>query len=508
MKRIETVYLHIILKGSPLAMPGYSENYKIDHDGKRVTIIDCEVVGHLVFDEDFAYPYSIHFQNCSFAGNFVIHKGTFKDVTFSGIRHGLYLFAVNGGTFESFNFSGSSILQSDIKIQGGEFRDLGFQSGSSFKNSIFIGACKIKTLALMDAIFDHPVGIMQVTEVSFVLLRNVQMTELEFYDGDYGSFDIETKSTINKLKISGGSFGSLRIRSENIAELSIEKHAKNVDLSLGKITFGQMGKVNGVVSGCKIGKLEFSPSYIHKDTILRVLNVSIESLSFNGLVNYGQLGFSNLELEKELSISRSDLGKTSFINSNLSDIKMSFEDSRITDTFFSKGTFPQRIAEDEHQQRQAYAQLKKINEGKGDYLEANHFYAKEMNAFYRTITWRKNFWEKLNLCFNKYSNDHGQSWQLALAVVAIGSSLFFAVYLLGLNIRIGSISEPEDRDYFLKCLSYLPEFLNPVHRTDEIAKGIGQQASPWARLVEGFSRIFIAFAIYQLIQAFRKHGKK
>jgi hypothetical protein len=29
-----------------------------------------------------------------------------------------------------------------------------------------------------------------------------------------------------------------------------------------------------------------------------------------------------------------------------------------------------------------------------------------------------------------------------------------------------------------------------------------------SRFVEGLSRIFIAYFIYQLIQAFRKHGKK
>lgn len=489
-------------------MPGFSENYSIDHKDKQLIIRNCEITDHLVFDKDFIYPYSIMFQNCIFNGNFVIHKGTFKKIAFYKSSQGTYSFAIHDGTFESVSFSEYCSFQSDIKIQGGNFQDLSFVGGTLIANQVFIAGCTIKSLAFMDARFERPVKLMKVTGVNFILVQNVKMTELMFYDGEYSRLDIGEQSNIDRLNISGGIYGSLMIKTEGISELSIKQHAKNVELRLEEIAFSQMGKINAFIQGCKIGRMKFSPSYINKDAILCFLNVSIESLSFNGLVNYGQLGFSNLKLEKEISVINSDLGKTSFINSNISGVKMNFEDSRITDTFFSKGSFPQRIAEDEYQQRQAFAQLKKINETKGDYLEANHFYAKEMNAFYRTITWKKNFWEKLNLCFNKYSNDHGQSWQLALGGVLVVTVFFYLLYLLGLGIMPGSIGEAAGWAYFMKCVSYLPEFLNPVHRTDEIAKGLGLDATSSARLIEGISRIFIAFTIYQLIQAFRKHGKK
>lgn len=55
------------------------------------------------------------------------------------------------------------------------------------------------------------------------------------------------------------------------------------------------------------------------------------------------------------------------------------------------------------------------------------------------------------------------------------------------------------------------EFINPIHKPDFIAEeiiGKGVKANGWARTIENISRIFIAYFIYQFIQAFRKHGKK
>lgn len=497
-----------ILQGSSILVMGYNDSYKIDREQKQITITGMEIGGHLIFDQDFVYPYPIHFRHCSFAGNFVIHTGTFKDITFSNCQQGSYSIAINGGTFADFSILGGCNIQADIKIQGGEFNGLSFQGGNVFGNQILISDCIARTVAFFDSSFESTVSLFMANKIDFLLVKNSNMAELSFHAGDYRSVIVEAKSSITNLNISGGEYELLQIKTEYIKELSVEKRSQNIDLYLERIVLGQLGKINAVFRGGKIGQMDFLPSYIHKDAILRFLNICMESLSFDGLVNYGQLGFSNLELTKDISISNSDLGKSSFINSNFSGVSMNFEDSRITDTFFSKGTFPQRVAKDDHQQRQAFAQLKKINEAKGDYLEANHFYAKEMNAFYRSISWKKHFWEKLNLGFNKFSNDHGQSWQLGLLVVIVVTSVFFWIYLLCLDVTLGSIYKPDDTTHFFRCLSYLPEFLNPVHRTDEIAKGIGAPLKPSARLVEGISRIFIAFAIYQLIQAFRKHGKK
>jgi hypothetical protein len=507
LKRIDPAYLLIILE-EPLTITDFDPHFTIDQQAKKITINACEIAGHLVFKDDFIYPYEIRFTSCTFSGNLVIHKGTFKNISFSNVKQGFYSFAINGGTFESVSFLDHCSFQSDFKIQDGTFQELSFQGGTSMVQQVFIACCSIRSIALGDCKFENPVKLMSVTDVSFFLVRNLKMSALIFYDGEYIILDIGENSIIQKLQLAGGKYELVQIKTEEISELSVSQEARNVELAIKDMTFTQMGKINVFIQGCTIGHVKFNPSYIHKDAILRFLNVVIGSLSFSGLVNYGQLGFYNIELQKEITISNSDLGKTSFINSNLSEVKMNFEDSRITDTFFSKGSFPQRIAEDEHQQRQAFAQLKKINENKGDYLEANHFYAKEMNAYYRTITWKKNFWEKLNLCFNKYSNDHGQNWHLALGVLSSGTVILFMVYLLRLGITIGSPTEDAHLNYFAKCLSYLPEFLNPVHRTDEIAKGLNRFATSSARLIEGLSRVFIAFAIYQLIQAFRKHGKK
>ena len=77
---------------------------------------------------------------------------------------------------------------------------------------------------------------------------------------------------------------------------------------------------------------------------------------------------------------------------------------------------------------------------------------------------------------------------------------------------------------FGEVWSYFLEFVNPIHKADYVAEELLRKQSlnkklikiddkttlninGWARTIEGVSRIFIAYFVYQLIQAFRKHGR-
>lgn len=127
-----------------------------------------------------------------------------------------------------------------------------------------------------------------------------------------------------------------------------------------------------------------------------------------------------------------------------------------------------------------------------------------MNAYAETLTWKRDFWEKADLWLNRISTNHGQSWQRGLGMTLTVSAAFFGVYLLSLRIWPGT-----SFIYFLKVWSYSLEFINPIHDAGFVAEELsGVSETSLSRIIEGLSRIFIAYFIYQLIQAFRKHGKK
>jgi hypothetical protein len=160
--------------------------------------------------------------------------------------------------------------------------------------------------------------------------------------------------------------------------------------------------------------------------------------------------------------------------------------------------------------RSAYGQIKKIYENRGDAISANLFFSKEMNAYYDTLSWKADKAEIINLLFNKLSTNHGQSWRRGLASALIVGLGFYCLYLYLLGFRIVAHG---NFNVFLNLLSYFFDFINPVHKTDFIVTEQKYSLPDirhmgLARMCEGISRIFIAYFIYQLIQAFRKHGKK
>lgn len=507
MKKANASYFNQIFKALPVNDSTISDWHTRNEETMLIIIRDALITEDIRLKDDFNYSYNVQFVDCQFQGSIYIDAGNFKNIGFLNVKQAVNsTIKIAGGNFNELCFDQNSQLLGNIIISGGTFQSIGI-GAATFSRRAIIGSCSCKVLTCLTANFEKDL-LFTANKIETILLKDTNCQKVYINTGDYGLIHIDGSSNIKKLELICGNFGFLSLNNDGIVEVSANKPKTNTALVFSQVTFGQMGKLNSLFGNCEIQKLIFQPSFLHKDSVLRFQNIKVNTLEFEDFVNFGQVSFSNIKLEENLSVKNSDLGKTAFINSGIAHAKVNFEDSKITDAFFSKGTFPNKIAENEHQQRLAYAQLKKINEAKGDYLEANIFYAKEMNAYYNTITWRKNFWEKVNLSFNKFSNNHGQSWKIGMICLITTSVAFFWLYLLLLNIELGSLCSEKDWGFFFKCISYYFEFLNPVHRTDEIAKGLVNDIPPIARIIEGVSRIFIAFGIYQLVQAFRKHGKK
>lgn len=264
-----------------------------------------------------------------------------------------------------------------------------------------------------------------------------------------------------------------------------------------------------------------------RDSILELNEIKFNIFNFDSFLNYGNIYIKNILAQgkdPQINIELSDLGKTSFIGSDLRNVILNFKSSKIVECFISNTELPNKIStenSDENQKRLIFSQLKKVFENRGDSVQANNYLAQEMNSFYSSLKWKwginagwfkngKN-WEIINLGLNKFSSNHGHSWQRGLFSTFIVSVFLYTLYCKSLGYYISLPSTKLNVENFLKLSSYFLEFINPIHKADFIAEKVlakGLDIPSISRFIEGISRIFITYFVYQLIQAFRKHGKK
>jgi len=220
---------------------------------------------------------------------------------------------------------------------------------------------------------------------------------------------------------------------------------------------------------------------------------------------------------KMLYMQSSDLGKINFIDADFSNFKLSFYSTKLNEIFLAGSKMPKavgainiglKIKEMKHQERIAYSQLKKLHEQQGDLLASNEYFAGEMNAYYESIGWKDDFCEKLPLFLNRVSSNHGQSWIRALLSTVLVTGLFYMFFLFSLGILPADAFKEQNLRHFTTAVSYFFDFVNPLHKLDTFAPlKTGDDYPVSARFLDGIARIFIAYFVYQLIQAFRKHGR-
>jgi hypothetical protein len=224
------------------------------------------------------------------------------------------------------------------------------------------------------------------------------------------------------------------------------------------------------------------------------------------------------EKQKSLIFRQSDFGKLNFINTDFSDFKLYFYSTKLNEIFLAGSKMPKTVDaldgvfDPFHQRRIANSQLKKLHEQQGDIVAANEYFANEMNAYFSSLRWgkfwKKPFWEKLHLGLNKVSSNHGQSWILALLVTLSVSILFYTWFCYLINYSPADITKSDNWRTFWKLFPSYFEFINPIHKLDDFNNLIHKSAIPsFAKTLDALSRIIDSYFIYQLIQAFRKHGR-
>ncbi len=337
--------------------------------------------------------------------------------------------------------------------------------------------------------------------------------------------DLTDKS--QTLTIEGCCIGEMSVDIKNPFSISVKEYSKNkkkltsqIDcLDLDSTVFPQGAYLH--LSGVSINDINFV-SFINEGTI--ILNGIIPSVG----KGVGDDKLSTLEVHNNFSIieiTDSDLGNTQFIGCDLAAFDdFEFRNSKMLNAFFADTTLPKRkkittdIPENTsskneriktlEQQKLAMSQFKKVYENQGDIVNATKFRGQELEAYSRYLVksgFLKNIIEIANLWMNKLSGNYANNWALAACVSLTVNWLFFWWYCSELGFTIG-----DDKALFRELFSYSFEFLNPIRRHSTLVPDVVKDGdiTSTARVIDYVSRIFIAYFVYQTIQAFRKFGKK
>ncbi len=232
-----------------------------------------------------------------------------------------------------------------------------------------------------------------------------------------------------------------------------------------------------------------------------------------------------------LILNQSSLGKAEFTDCDLANFDFQFNNSKITEIFISGGSVPseniqiynveQNTLAWHEQKVSAYSQLKKVFDSQGDVFWSSHFQSKtgkhqskvlelrllqeanQANSWNDKITnlFSTNRFDWISFRLNHYSNLHGENWGRALAFTLLLPMYLYITYLLSLG-KVFSIKNSIDWN----IIGYFFTFLDPTHKIDFWVES--QNLNGWARFIDFLSRIVVSYGIYQLIVAFRKHGKK
>ncbi len=552
---------------------------KVTNDLKTITLRNVDIKEKFILNSGLELKNSIVFENCVFHEGVEMnnltsdHEIIYQNcifVTSFDLRSGKYKgkFTLSSNIFRGFLTIMGGEYDNELLIDNNEFLSHFFASEAVFNSILYIENNKFDDdIVISSGCLNH--------SLSFV--KNSFKSSLYITGGIYkGYLRLVDNEILLDAAISGGSFEDVIIRGGYFKnDFAISGGDFHRDFSIYDVSFEKDFRISGgrfmeefyfvsgfannisffktssasnyfIASSVIVNSIVFSGIMV-KDSIVHV-NSSCYSLSFIDFKNLGIIYFNNiecrdtflmpsleeidsyenLEVYNELEIHGSDMGKVIFINCDLSNFQMEFVSSKIIEVFLSGTKMPNEIrTPDVSQQQFGYSQIKKIYENRGDKVEANRYFAREMEAYRSTLDENKNNerWEKINLWLNKISTNYGQSWERGVLSTLVASGLLFFIYCLSLEVYPSiiypylHIPSADEWSKFSKVISYLPEFINPLRKADYLAeqllkiKGIRdpekieENITSLSRWVEGLSRIAIAYFIYQLIQAFRKHGK-
>lgn len=437
---------------------------------------------------------------------------------------------VLGATCKFLNINDSSIQTIKLEDKSSKIEDITVIDSS-------IGFINIETNSEAESITLtrtklNNLKIYQNSNLDFLKINHSKIIQIELRNSTISDYIEIDKSTINEFYIKAKTLPEININ-DTFIEFFDNKNSISSTFNLEK---------------CEILNFNMSKMRTGKDGLILLKDCKINNLRFDTILNLGGFNISNLKPLKigkrfnhtkksrsddvrsgkhkgkdyfilepfsipdsTISILSSDMGKM-MISSDLSTFtKFEFHDSKILEVFIAGPKLPEitTITESDHdsQKRIAYNQIKKIYENRGDNVTALDYLSKEMEVYRSQVKNKKDGkipGELFQLKFNQFTNQHGTEWRFSfLLSIGISLGLFLMYYSLLFGFHVGQFN--------FNAIPYYFEFLNPAHKSNFIKEfDINNNTlnETLALLIDYSSRLIIPLFLYQMIQAFRKYGKK
>ena len=198
-----------------------------------------------------------------------------------------------------------------------------------------------------------------------------------------------------------------------------------------------------------------------------------------------------------------NFGKTLFANVNIENVeKISIKSSVFGDTFFENvkwGNKPNFQCD-----RDAFRQLKNAYDKQANYIEANQFYALEMESYSKELKVKKlkNWSDKVEyflFVIGKTISNHGQNWLLAFGWILVFSLIMFCLHQ-GYEFNIDILTNHANYSFNShEFWNDLAKFVNPFRldlKSDDKA------------YITLLHKIISGFLIYHFIIALRRNTKR
>lgn len=376
--------------------------------------------------------------------------------------------------------------------------------------------------------------------IYFVLCKDIQsltIGDLHFFSNDIIERDTFHNFKLSPYTISKFEFGKFKSSFLELNEIKCKELLISNCTSCDTLSFTQCNISSGYISSTrKLNKLLFSKT-LSPDSSLIIDSLSCKELVFENFINSGFLYLKSLKAEDNtegnlFKIIDSDLGNTHFISCRMKDgWEYGFLNSNILQINIVASFFPDKSEEStvELQKRILFSQLHQIYESSGSRIRSILYRKLALESYYKhlkelitnrkyegrsvdkkSVKW-KDRWDYLALSLHKISSDFDYKLNRAVLCLLGFTLLFYLLYIWSLDYYCLSASSTEDWKRFVNLFANFFVFLSPIHKTNFINK-VGSSeviiGTSWTVLVDSLAKIVTSYLIYQMVQSFRKFGKR
>ena len=462
---------------------------------------------------DMRFDQSTGIYNCKFKKSVAIVQTIFEDN-----------FLILGSEFvESLIIDGSNSFQKDLTITVSSIAELTLgkrETPLHCQNFVSIDSSSVEKLeiklvdvpngnfALWGNTFKGICSVSYVTAKTVGIFANGYQRESSFHFSEVDEIEVSAdQPNTAGLTIEADKVGRLRISGDVKSDLTIQQTEANI--------------------------LEWFRSTSHVNTSVIFRDIQAHIFHLNMVISKGDLTFVNVRskhansLAKGLWSENSDgqtsmviltslrLDKATFLNFDFESfathhlVGVAANQVSIQGHHFPSRLTPLKnpnnfIRKSIHNLYDFYIQLYTAAKNRGDRINEQRYYSAAME-YYRQELKEKNkstYAMRIMLNLNKCTTNYGQSW-LQGTLVTFGVGLVCWVAYLSFIPEVRFAIRHIDWSYTLQVVGNYFVFLNPAHRIDFEPV---YTVTPWAKVVDFFSRVFISFCIYQTVAASRRLG--